>query len=171
MISFSECRIFVGSSTRPDVGQWFELPITKAQVEKALRQEHILDDDSTTYISDYEAPFKIKPNDNIDRLSAIVASAQRAMALGHKDKVLIDLLDSGVIEANEMIDATVSQLFMVQGETDARFAEAVIDEMGGLESLGTEELAQYFDYNKYAHDLLQGDFVHLETSGYYVEMK
>ena len=63
-----------------------------------------------------------------------------------------DLVDA-VMEAGYGLDHVDDVIFYDDCYSRSDFAERFIDEMGGVENLGTEELARYFDYDAYGRDL------------------
>lgn len=159
MIKFRDSKIFVGAVNAPSFGQWFGLPVSPRQVNQVLTNKGVIGpgiDNEELLISDYEAPFKIDPYDSIDKLNNMIESANRAIEKGIDDQTLNGLINQGLISVDHTIDTQVENVVIIKAGDEDDLANKVINMLGGVSQLSEEDLAYYFDFKKYGHDLILG---------------
>ena len=97
----------------------------------------------------------------------MVESAKRAVENGVDEQTLADLYDQGLVLLDNQIDGQVENLTIIKAEDEDDLANEVISRRGGVGQLSNNEIAAYFDFKKYGHDLiLGGDFAKLPHGDY-----
>lgn len=170
MIKFSESKIFVGAVNAPSFGQWFTLPVSSSRVRQVLTDMGAIGmgtGNEEMMISDYEAPFRIDSYESIEKINQIIESAKRAIETGIDDQTLADLMNQGSISIDHTIDTQVENVVIIKAEDEDDLANKVINILGGVSQLSDENIARYFDFKKYGHDLiLNGDYTPLPHGDY-----
>lgn len=140
------------------LGHWFELPVSKQQVFRALKigQEGFGEE---YVILEYEAPFVICEYESIDKLNYYAEKLEE----------LPNFLIANLEEAMEYED--LEQMLENHGDNfriyedvswDGDLGDRVIENVyGSISYLPREVLERYFDYEAYGRDIA------IETSGFY----
>lgn len=155
------------------VGEWVQLPKDEDELEEIIREilneGHCGDEccyHEEFFITDYEAPFRVHEYENIYKLNEW---AERLENCKEEDEDVIQAIFdyAGTIEEGFSILEDWRYRVFYSCCSMAEVAMEVIEEQGILSNV-PEDIAQYFDYEKYGRELECGDstFIYLQEERY-----
>lgn len=153
------------------VGEWIELPCTDEELEAVKERIGISDepDEKGNYyeewfITDYETDIQgveVGEYDNLDELNEF---AEELDDLDENQKQAIQAFLEDGSTFNEALEAVQDFKYIIYSGCDDMedVAMEVVEECGILEHV-PENIARYFDYKAYGHDLdLEGKFYNID---------
>ncbi|MBC2197666.1 antirestriction protein ArdA [Listeria seeligeri] len=147
-----DIKIFIKNNM---LGRWFTLPTSLEEIQDGLDLE---ESQETFLISDFEAPFKIDENDNLDKLN-FIAECYENYASHDAIDYLADLVNEGFYSDMEEVFEKIDDIIIYYHcNSMAGVAYAYIEETGSLSGL-SDTLEQYFDYEKFGQSMeIEGTF-------------
>ncbi|GMA08257.1 hypothetical protein GCM10025886_14080 [Tetragenococcus halophilus subsp. flandriensis] len=136
------------------IGDWFELPVSWSNIEHRCQLNGV---EEEYIILDYEAPFEISENENIDRLNR-VAELFEEYASNEAMKYIPYLVNEmGVFETFEI---AVEQIDDIHVYPDCKnfgdYAYVVFEEMGAVQGL-PEIVRNNIDWDSVGYDIQASD--------------
>ncbi|EAC6419867.1 antirestriction protein ArdA [Listeria monocytogenes] len=131
------------------IAHWFTLPVLIEQIQYELGWS---DSQDIVTINDYEAPFKIYENDDLDKLNHI---AELYEDYAHLDATnyLANLVNEGIFMDMESAFEEIDTIIVFHDcNSIADVAYAVIEETGLLTDI-PDTVQRYFNYEAYASDM------------------
>jgi len=143
------------------VGGWIELPQTKENLDKFLKEVVGLNEEYEEYlINDYETdlPYKVSEYDSISELNLLAKIAQDVVDM-EKVRAYIDAEgDLSKIELMNVMKQENDIAFyhytsnVENATTDAKYGYTLADNWGLLKTLEDNNMSCYFDFDKYGRD-------------------
>ncbi|EAE3700883.1 antirestriction protein ArdA [Listeria monocytogenes] len=128
---------------------WFTLPTYLEEIQEVLDCDETQE---TFSIADYEAPFKIYENDDLDKLNRIAELYEECSHL-EATNYLANLVNEGYFMDMESAFDEVDDIIVFDDcNSIADVAYAVIEETGLLTDI-QESVKRYFNYEAYASDM------------------
>lgn len=132
-------------------GKWYDLPVDFRQIQRDL----LLDEEhgEEYAIHDFENfyGYKVGEYSSIKELNEYAEKLEEISDIDH----LKDFLEIYSIE--DIIDSR-DDLEFVEANDDEDLAQELIEQMGGIETLGVETLQRYFNFSAYGRDLAISDY-------------
>lgn len=132
-------------------GKWFELPVDINKVKRELQLD--VEHGEEYAIHDFEnfMGYRVGEYSSIKELNAYAEKLEEISYLDNVEEFL-------EIYSIDDIISQQSDLFFIDVDDEEDLAYELIQEMGGLESLGKEFLERYFNYAAYGRDLALTDY-------------
>ncbi|QIL49918.1 antirestriction protein ArdA [Weissella coleopterorum] len=160
--------IFVGAMLEPAKGMWFDLPVSGKKVVEQLKLMGAIGGNSGNeeyIVTDSELPFnKMNSYKSIDELSTRFKYLQTLNYDITKFKLLID---AELIDPMNFTQEDLDSIEIFNATSEKELGLELVENVGGVSELPSDNLETYFDYNFFARDHIKEGSV-VEENGKYI---